>query len=1200
MRDRGEPCEGSEAARAILARARGEGSRGARGDLAIELAGVLGSWVLALETPAERRRRRRAARRLSSEKGVALSVALADRYGRAHDGTRNVRAASDLVRALAPLDVLPAHERAGLEALARAPGGLAGLAQPALSRAMDREMSPYLSILDGPDLRARLGGARLGGAEPILHLLGEEVVGERQASSRAAVEASLYDRFGVRHLAVKPSSIGSRFTPMGVDEALARVLPRARLIAEAASPGRSLVFDAESSDELEVTRRLVADLARDPRFAEVEIGMALQAYLVDSGAVADELVELSRERARRRFAPLRVRLVKGANLGIERIRASLRGFPSAVRREKDETDREARRLLERLASPEHGGALRLALGSHNLFDVAYALVQRAALGLGDALSFELLAGMADPLARAIHRLGSTCRVYLPVVARDERMAAVAYLARRLDEQSAPAHFLPASLVADDARDPYAEHRARFERTLRAAESARRGSAASSTSPRLDRPFESEPDTDLRRPEARDLLARALEREATRPSFDVVGSHRAARLEPGFDPSRPGHAPYRVGWADADGVRSVLDRARALFRSMTPAPVERRAERLLAMADALRAARAELTAAIVLDAGKSAPEADAEVSEAIDFAEYYARSLLALDRDPTLRSEPRGVVLIASPWNFPLSIPFGGVCAALAMGNVVVLKPAPETPYVGRRLAEVAWSAGLDPGVELLLARDEEATLAIDPRAVDAVILTGATETARAFRRRSPALHLVAETGGKNAIYVSAMADAEAAIRDVVHSAFGYAGQKCSAASLLLLEREVFEDRGFRERLLDAASSLPVGSAWDPDVEVTPLIRPPRGPLLEALEGRSPGGRCLLRAERGGDARLFGPAIYGDVARGSPMHRVELFGPALAVMPAEDLDDALGLIAETGYALTAGIQSLDEREQERFATQVRAGNVYVNRVITGARVGRQPFGGFGLSAFGPGEKTGGPGFVATMGRLADEPAVSAAPMGRGASIAAAELLEALESRASLAPEDARALWEIAADDAEEARGRLGLAPIARLRGELNLFGYEPVEGFAVVAGAGVARRAILRCLLARLAVDERATLYAASGFRAYASPRVEVRSLRALERDIGAGLLQRLRVAGELEDALVRSAVERDVDLVFEPIARSSRAELRHALSSRAVCVTRHRHGVPSRLPFLGFGAPSSVRPLALSRRGRRDRARSRPARFRRG
>jgi RHH-type transcriptional regulator, proline utilization regulon repressor / proline dehydrogenase / delta 1-pyrroline-5-carboxylate dehydrogenase len=1166
-------------ARAILESATTARGRDELAGLAVELASILERATRALETPQERRRRRRTGRRLGTERGVALAVALADRFGRSRDPSRNVRTVAELAHELSPLSFLRRGERAAFEALKRSPPALDSIAAAAIDRALERELEPYLTVLDGPPMHARLEQIRAAGAEPILHLLGEEVVGEAQAEARADLEASLYERWHVSHLALKPSSIGSRFEPLGVDQTVARLLPRVRRIASVAAKRahRSLVLDAESSDELEVTLRLLEELALDPRYGPVELGVALQAYLEDSEEIAERLIAIGLERAERGLAPLRIRLVKGANLGVERIRASLRGFPSAVRASKDETDRAARRLLERLASRDHAHAIHVAIGSHNLFDLAYALIHRAVHELGDALSFELLAGMADPLTRALRRLGGSCRVYLPVVEAAERHAAVAYLARRLDEQSAPSHFLPSSLLVDRVEDAYAEHRARFERSF-----SRTPPEPSVTEmrahPRLERPFVNHPDLDLRDGERRASVVRALRLEASRARFDVLGTHQASRFDDGVDPSRPGHSPYRVGWADADGVRSVLDRARSILRSLALPSPEKRAEKLLAIADGLRAERESLIAAIVLDAGKNAAEANAEVSEAIDFAEYYARSVVDLGRDPSVRHAPLGAVLVASPWNFPLSIPCGGVCAALACGNAVIFKPAPETPYVGRRLAEIVWSAGFDPGLELLIARDDDASRAIDERAVDAVVLTGSTETARAFRRRSPSLRLFAETGGKNAIFVSALADREAAIRDVVRSAFAYAGQKCSAASLLLLEREVYEDEGFRTRLLDAASSLPVHSAWNLDAEITPLIRAPKGALRDALLGAPEHATSWLRPARFDNERLVGPAIYGDVVPGSTLHMTELFGPVLSVMPVDGLRDALARIAATGYGLTAGIHSLSEREQEEFAATVHAGNVYVNRVITGARVGRQPFGGFGLSSFGPGEKTGGPGFVDMLATLRDEPAMGATPSSAALEPgdAALEFLDRQRERGHIVAEGWLDLLRTARADAHAMRTRFGVRVPMDLLGELDLLGYEPIPSLVCVAGDGAPRALVLRAILARLAVADLALVYGPSEYETLSGPHVLHRPLRALEADLREGRIGRMRVIGAIGERVARVAAEHDVDVIAEPVAWSPRAELRYYVRARSIAVTTHRHGILTRVPFMHHAPGAST------------------------
>jgi RHH-type proline utilization regulon transcriptional repressor/proline dehydrogenase/delta 1-pyrroline-5-carboxylate dehydrogenase len=369
-----------------------------------------------------------------------------------------------------------------------------------------------------------------------------------------------------------------------------------------------------------------------------------------------------------------------------------------------------------------------------------------------------------------------------------------------------------------------------------------------------------------------------------------------------------------------------------------------------------------------DGGKTFLESDPEVSEAIDFLELYRRSALFFQRLGTMSARPKGVVAVISPWNFPIAIPCGGVAAALAAGNCVILKPASDTVLVAWELCKCFWDAGVPREALQLLpcpGGDVGAELAADTR-LDAVILTGGTATALRMLAARPDMVLMAETGGKGATIVTAMADRDQAIEHVLHSAFSHSGQKCSATSLLILEEEVYDDLRFKATLCDAVKSLPVGSAWERKTRVGPLIRPP-GPSLErGLKELEPGERWAVMPKRlDNNPQLWSPGVKWDVRPGSFTHETELFGPVLAVMRAKDLDEAIAVVNQTGYGLTSGIESLDEREQQTWSQGIQAGNLYVNRVTTGAVVLRQPFGGMGKSAFGPGIKAGGPNYVAQL-------------------------------------------------------------------------------------------------------------------------------------------------------------------------------------------------------------------------------------------
>ncbi|MCB1135473.1 MAG: aldehyde dehydrogenase family protein, partial [Chlamydiia bacterium] len=311
---------------------------------------------------------------------------------------------------------------------------------------------------------------------------------------------------------------------------------------------------------------------------------------------------------------------------------------------------------------------------------------------------------------------------------------------------------------------------------------------------------------------------------------------ASGLWDGFDPSRPGYVPYQYSLAteeDAEAALACAVKAQEGWAKTTP---QHRSDLAARLAQILRERRADFIGDMVLDGGKTVPEADAELSEAIDFAEYYRRSLFEWQAMQGVQWKPKGTILVTPPWNFPCAIPLGGAVAALLTGNTVLFKPAQETVLVGSMVAQALWDAGFPKEALQLIVCDDEPVgtrLIQDPR-VNAVILTGGTATARLFLKLRPGIDLMAETGGKNAIIGTSMSDRDLLIKDLVQSAFGHAGQKCSAASLAVLEAEVYDDPRFMEQLREAAASWAVGSAWEPKTKVNPLILPPGETLLRGL------------------------------------------------------------------------------------------------------------------------------------------------------------------------------------------------------------------------------------------------------------------------------------------------------------------------------------------------------------------------------
>jgi RHH-type proline utilization regulon transcriptional repressor/proline dehydrogenase/delta 1-pyrroline-5-carboxylate dehydrogenase len=408
----------------------------------------------------------------------------------------------------------------------------------------------------------------------------------------------------------------------------------------------------------------------------------------------------------------------------------------------------------------------------------------------------------------------------------------------------------------------------------------------------------------------------------------------------------------------------------------------RADYLLGAAEALRAKRFELAAWEVFECGKAWREADADVCEAIDYLEYYAQGAVALEvpRQVQVAGEEnrteylaRGVVAVIAPWNFPLAILTGMTAAALATGNTVVMKPAEQSPVVAAQLMAAFNELKLPPGVlNYLPGQGETAGAAlVEHPDVALVAFTGSRAVGLAINRRAAETsasgtrhvkRVIVEMGGKNAIIVDADADLDEAVAGVVTSAFGYQGQKCSACSRCIVLDSVYD--AFLNRLIEAARSLKLGPAEDPSAKVGPVIDAEaaeriRGYIkLGATEGREvlavdPGPLT----ERG---YFVGPHIFADVKPDSRLAQEEIFGPVLAVIRAADLDEALRIANNTDYALTAGIFSRSPEHLDRAARELLAGNVYLNRGITGALVNRQPFGGFKLS--GIGDKAGGPDYL----------------------------------------------------------------------------------------------------------------------------------------------------------------------------------------------------------------------------------------------
>ena len=928
-------------------------------------------------------------------------------------------------------------------------------------------------------------------------------------------------------------------------------MPSREVFSAAHSRGGAFVnVDMEEYKDLALTLEVFMRVLDEPALRDYSAGIVLQAYLPDSHGVLDTLTRWACARVQAGGAPVKVRIVKGANLAMERVDAAMHDWPLATYRTKAETDASYLALLDTVLRPENAGSLRVGIAGHNVFDLAWALLLAGERGVREAVTFEMLEGMAPGIARAVWTAGVPVLLYTPVVRADDFDYALPYLFRRLEENAGGENFL--------AHLPALRNAGAFE-----AEAERFGAAVAGRHHVRRRPFRS----DLT---AADPLSGC-------PAF--------------FRPSTPIRAvPWPGRRSSPSSVRCPMSRSAewstsvgSMPSSTGPGPRRRHGPAGRRSAGRRRCGRAPTIS------NRCGP----------NWSACWRTKGRRPWRTPRLRSAnastsqghmpPASLTRLGArrsaggaarrggrrrTMEFPLALSLGGAFAALAGGNAAIVKPAPQTPRtasfaIGQLCSAARRRAGGLPDAALQCVVVDDGPVGahlIAHRGIDAVVLTGSYETAEFFSRLTPGRPLFAETSGKNAMVVMPEADLDLAAADLVRSAFGHAGQKCSAASIGILVGDVASSTRFSSQLLDAASSLITGQATDPAATMTPLVEPPSDRLRRALTTLEPHQRWLLEPRLiDKETELWSPGIVAGVRPGDWLAQTEVFGPVLALLAADDLEEAIRMQNSTVFGLTGGLWSLDPRHHRTWLERVEVGNAYINRAITGAIVGRQPFGGWKRSGVGPGAKAGGPNYVAQLMHFADA--------GRPTKLAepgpeAKELLETV--REAIDDDELQALASAARSDAYWVAHEFGIErDEARLFCERNVLRYRPVP-VMVRVGHGATLYELARTLLALHALgsvgevsvnpdaeivgaDVPLRLLDASGVHAV-SERPE--DFKARMARAGGG---RIRLLGS-EDGLRGLAPGVYVDA--RPTVVSGRVELLRYLREHSVSITMHRFGSP--------------------------------------
>lgn len=954
----------------------------------------------ALQTTAERRQQAELDRMIQSSGDKETLMQLTDQAFRSR---LPHRAADQLIHILDVQGVprfFSTLDRTLLKGFQSFGGYLPGVAMPFVKEKMQQETANVVLPAEEEHLREYLRERWEEGVRMNVNYLGEALLGEREAERRLKSYLQALQRPEIEVISVKISTIYSQISTVARQRTITVLCDRMELLYRAAAKNtferrdgtkvpKFVYLDMEEYRDKEITAEVFMQTLDRDGLQDVRAGIALQAYIPDSFLTQQHITEWARKRVAAGGAPVTIRIVKGANMEMERVEASLAGWPQAPYQEKIQTDANYKRMLRYGMQPENLAAVKLGIASHNLFSLAYGLVIASKHNALPDVQFEMLEGMASHQRRALFELSQNMLLYAPACRQEDFINAIGYLVRRLDENTGAENFLrhafKLEVDSDDWNDLQQTFTDSFARMETVSSESRRRVNSAIRNPKSA--FQNQPDTDWSLPEnsqwGADIVNRwesKYDSQAADVPLVICGEQRSrGEQRDSIDPSRPEHVVARYRQAQESDVESVVACALADRDNWRARSYEERAKVLFRVADRINGQRGDLMGAMLTEGGKTLLQSDPEVSEAVDFCRYYAQSACDFDALAGIQAAGQGVVVVVSPWNFPLAIPCGGIAAALSAGNTVILKPASDTVLIAYRLCQCFWQAGV-PKTALQFMPCSGATVGqqlVSHPEVNTVILTGGTETALRMLAARPSMNLLAETGGKNATIVTALADRDLAIKHVIYSAFGHSGQKCSATSLLILEEEVYHDEGFREAFCDAVESLHVGSAWHLHTKVGPLIRPPSGDLEKSLKELEAGESWAVMPHLhvDGNPHLVSPGVKWGVQPHSFTHCTEFFGPLLGVMPARNLHEAIDLVNATGFGLTSGLESLDDREQQLWQEGIRAGNLYINRSTTGAIVLRQPFGGMGKSSVGPGIKAGGPSYVAQLMQFTDTPEYS---------------------------------------------------------------------------------------------------------------------------------------------------------------------------------------------------------------------------------
>jgi len=1141
-------------------------------DLADETVTTVRRWLAEAADPANGSGKRdvsaeRLAGVLKDPDGLAFTIGFVDRVVRPSDlrvAGRNLEQVSRRVPRFLPWY---------LRVLIQLAGGFAPLLPwpiVPMARWVFRGMVSHL-VLDATPKRLdkNLATLRQGGSRLNINLLGEAVLGIDEADRRLANTRELLARDDVDYVSIKVSAVSGKLNMWAYEETVERVIARLTPLYEQAAASASTKFinlDMEEFHDLDLTIDVFKGLLDQPKMRRLEAGIVLQAYLPDAMRAMQDLSEWATRRRTDGGASIKVRLVKGANLAMERVDAIKHDWPLATVASKQEADTNYKRVLNWALTPERTDSVRLGVAGHNLFDIAFAWLLAKQRRVESRIEFEMLLGMARAQAEVVAKDVGPILLYTPVVRPSEFNAAIAYLIRRLEENASPENFMSAVFELADDRKMFQREEQRFLASLEGVDESVPASnrVQNRLTPTLPEPaegFANTQDTDASIAANRTWGRQLLE--------------RARRSTLGAEALAASAVP------DLAALQQLVTTTVQAGEEWGAQGANARAGMLHEAGDVLTAYRGRIIEVLVSESGMTIAEADVQASAAIDFAHYYAEQARELESVENALLVPPRLVVVVPGAPTDMSGLAGSVLGALAAGSGVVVTPAPHAPRAAAVIAEALWESGITRQLLALAVTDDLELiekLVAHPN-VDRVLLDGDTELVTRFRAARADMPLLAELEGSNSIIVTSSADIDLAVGDIAASAFAHAGQAPRSSKLVILVGSVAKSAQFRRQLTDAVTSMKVGEPYDPTVSIGPLLHPARGEALKALTTLAEGESWLVEPKQLDEyGRLWSPGVKDGVVPESGFHVSPPAVPVLGIMHADNLEEAIALQNDPGTGQAAGIHSLDPAEIAAWMDAAEAGNLFVNRRTTGALVQRQPVGGWKSSQAGPGAMSGGPNFLLS---LADWEPIFADPQSSvkitGVGEEVLEVIEAAQPALEYLEFDRIRAGAVSDERVWQSTYSQTSDPAA-LGVERNVLRYLPVP-VTIRLAEGESLAQLVRVIAAATRAGAPVAVSSAEPLPAglialfgrelspatVASVVVEsdVRwNARAFQGDLAT---DRIRLIGSAE-ARHATAVELDaypeIALYAGPVTTSGRLELLPFLREQVISMTAHRYGNP--------------------------------------